>query len=135
VNLLPAEGNLLKIYVQGEVATVAYCRRASDAAFEAEDYLLSLSESDRKKFAVRFERLANVGRIINEEQFRYEGDGIYFIKINGHRLACFKFEATWFLLTSGHRKDSKDKGRQRQVRHAQRIRNEFLDSIDKEKQS
>jgi phage-related protein len=129
-----ADGNLRKIYLEGEVATIAFCRSTIDGRFEAEDYLSSLSVSDRRKFDVRFERLANVGRIVNEEQFRHEGHGIYFIKINGHRLACFKHEVMWFVLTSGHRKDSKDKGRQRQVQHAQRIRDEFLNSIDKEKQ-
>jgi hypothetical protein len=128
------EGILRKPHLQGEQATVAFCRSHADAAFEAEDYLHSLSDSDRKKFEVRFERLANVGRIVNEEQFRHEGDGIYFIKINGHRLACFKFESVWFLLTSGHGKDSKAKGRQRQVEHALKIRTEFLYSLEKRKQ-
>jgi hypothetical protein len=94
------EGILRKPHLQGEQATVAFCRSHADAAFEAEDYLHSLSDSDRKKFEVRFERLANV----------------------------------WFLLTSGHGKDSKAKGRQRQVEHALKIRTEFLYSLEKRKQ-
>lgn len=117
---------LLLVSFEGYAADIAFCRSNGDADYEAETYLSNLSPSDRKKFGVRLQMLAARGHINNTEQFNDEGNGIWFIKIDGHRLACFKTNHRWILITSGHKKQPKDRSRKQQVDHAIAIRDEYL---------
>ena len=119
---------LLKLHYTGTKANIYFCRPSVNSNFNGSEYLETLSESGQNKFEAILERLAEVGHISNTEKFNSEGDGIWFIKIHGHRLACFKHVGDWIVITSGFKKDPKDKTRKQQVERAARIRAEFLAS-------
>jgi hypothetical protein len=121
-----AQGELVVEHVVGSLAAVGFCRVEPEAEFEGLEYLSSLHSSDQKKFEARFVRLAERGSLVNTEHFNYEGSGIWFIKIDGHRLACFKHAGKWLMITSGAKKDPKDRTRRLVVERAIRIRDQFL---------
>ena len=124
------EHPLLRLRVQGAAAGIYFCRISSTSGFEGDEYISSLPVSDQKKFDVRFFRLAALGHLNNPEQFRDEGDGIWFIKVPGHRLACFKYRTDWIVITSGYKKDPKDKKRVQAVERAKTIRAQLLKALN-----
>jgi hypothetical protein len=119
--------------VAGSQASVGFCRVGPEADFEGLDYLASLPSADQKKFEARFLRLAELGTLVNAEHFNYEGSGIWFLKIDGHRLACFKHTGRWLMITSGAKKDPKDRTRRQTVARAVRIRDQFLFALAAER--
>jgi hypothetical protein len=120
-------------FVVGSKVSIGFCRVGPDAGFEGLEYLWSLPGSDQKKFEARFVRLAERGSLVNIEHFNYEGSGIWFIKIDGHRLACFKHAGSWLMITSGAKKDPKDRTRRLVVERAGRIRDQFLFALAAER--
>ena len=67
------------------------CLTLSNGECPAGAFLAGLSDGDRQKFDVLFERLGNEGRIANQEHFRkLDGtDGIWEFKRFQLRLFCF----------------------------------------------
>ena len=124
---------LVAVYVVGSKASVGFCRVGPEADFDGLQYLASLPSGDQKKFEARFVRLAELGSLVNAEHFNYEGSGIWFLKIDGHRLACFKHTGRWLMITSGAKKDPKDRTRRQTVARAVRIRDQFLFALAAER--
>jgi len=95
----------------------------------AEEFLRLLSE---RKERVALAELAGVlrlfalmsreGRIVGEERFRYEDDGIWVFKKGSIRIFAFQEGDTWYL-TNGYRKQGR-KMPQRAFKRAKRIRAE-----------
>jgi len=45
-----------------------------------------------------------MGKIVNKEKFRYEGDRIYAFKISPDRFLCFFFEGAKIIITNAYTK-------------------------------
>jgi hypothetical protein len=109
---------LVAEYVVGSQASVGFCRVGPEADFEGLQYLASLPSGDQKKFEARFVRLAELGSLVNPEHFNHEGS---------------KHSGRWLMITSGAKKDPKDRTRRQTVARAVRIRDQFLFALAAER--
>ena len=50
--------------------------------------------------------LGDVGKVFNEEKFRYEGDKIYALKPTPDRFLCFFFDGSRVIITNAYEKKS-----------------------------
>ena len=55
---------------------------------EALKYYDDLSPDRKKKLFIQLRILGDIGKIFNEEKFRYEGDQLYAIKTSPDRFFC-----------------------------------------------
>lgn len=94
--------------------------------FRAKDYYDSLNDSERAKFQVLFERMAEIGIIRNYEHFRGEEGHISCFKRGQHRLACFRDGGDVMLVHGFRKKSDKDKRLKRHIETAERIRVEYM---------
>jgi len=83
-----------------------------------------LNDSERRKLAVLFQRMADTGQINNKEQFRKEAGEIFAFKRHQIRIGCFQAGGCWFL-THGFRKKA-NAWPPAQLQRAERIRTEHL---------
>ena len=112
-----------RIVATGGWGRVEYAR-LSNGESPARDFIEGLSDSDRRKLAALFDRMAEVGQIRNLQRFRkIEGD-IWEFKSDQIRIGCFQEGRVWFL-THGFIKKS-DKWRPEEKKRAQRIMREHL---------
>lgn len=95
--------------------------------FRAREYYDDLEESERAKFQVLFERMAEFGVIRNPEHFRRKEGDIGCFKRGQHRLACFRDGSDVMLVHGFRKKSDKDKRLKRHIETAERIRGEYLD--------
>jgi hypothetical protein len=106
----------------------------------AREYLFSLTESDQRKFAVRFDRLCQGEKLRNPDHLRdlrkvklqlvIDGQKqaptktIWEVKIDGHRILAFQDQRDW-VLTNGSPKVKK-KAFSGEIETAIRIMAEYL---------
>lgn len=70
------------------------------------EYFESLSFERQKRTFFLFRWLCDVGKIFNEEKFRYEGEAIYAFKPAPDRFLCFFFEGSRVIVTNAYEKKS-----------------------------
>lgn len=75
--------------------------RGKSTAF---DYFEKLIPARRKKVLYLFMLLAEEGKIVTEEKFRYEGNQIYTFKPSPDRFLCFFFEGSKVIITNAYEK-------------------------------
>jgi hypothetical protein len=103
---------------------------ADDASghHRAKDYFdKKLTPPERAKFQALFNRLADHGRIQNQEQFTKETEHIWCFKRGKHRITCFLEGTDWLLLTGFKKKDNWDKRHKREIEAAERTRTSHLE--------
>src|SRR5262245_11974144 len=71
---------------------------------EALAYFEALSFDRKKKFFNIVRLLGDMGKIFNEEKFRYEGDQIYALKPSPDRFLCFFFDGSKIIITNAYEK-------------------------------
>jgi hypothetical protein len=75
---------------------------------QAREFAESLDDAEKRKLALLFSALGDIGRIHNKEKFRNEGDKIYAFKPQPHRFLSFFFEGGKVIITNAFTK-KKDK--------------------------
>lgn len=108
----------------GNLRTIEYAVRAN-GSMPAKVFIESLDESDQRKIAVLFRRMAEHGRVPNREQFKPVGGEIFEFKKHQVRVFCFRKENRW-LLTNGYKKKTA-RLNQNEIARAERIMTEHLD--------
>ena len=73
---------------------------------DALEYFDKLTLNRKKKVLNLFRLLASVGKLFNEEKFRYEGNQIYAFKPSPDRFLCFFFEGSKIIVTNAYEKKS-----------------------------
>jgi phage-related protein len=68
------------------------------------EYFLELSNSQKDKVLYLFRVMGDLGKIVNEEKFRYEGDQIYEFKPSPDRFLCFFFVGGKIVVTNAFEK-------------------------------
>lgn len=71
---------------------------------EALAYFESLPFDRKKKFINIIRLLGDMGKIFNQEKFRYEGDQIYALKPSPDRFLCFFFDGSKVIITNAYEK-------------------------------
>ena len=69
-------------------------------------YFETLPPDRKKKFLGLIRLLGDIGKVFNEEKFRYEGDQIYALKPSPDRFLCFFFEGSKIIITNAYEKKS-----------------------------
>ena len=94
--------------------------------YRAKEFFEHLDAREQAKFEPLFDRMANLGLIRNEEQFRNEGTNLYALKRGQRRILCF-FDGRDVVLIDGFTKKS-DRGRKhrRDLQTATRLRDRYL---------
>lgn len=118
-----------KVVARGSLRTIAYATGAN-GSMPAKDLIEGLDESDQRKIAALFQRMADQGKVANREQFKKVEDDLFEFKKHQTRVFCFRRGNTWFL-TNGYRKKKK-KLDPSEVARARRIRGEHVQREAKE---
>jgi hypothetical protein len=71
---------------------------------QAFEFAEALSDADKRKLAILFLALGDIGKIQNKEKFRYEGDKVYALKPKPHRFLSFFFEGSKVIITNAFTK-------------------------------
>jgi len=70
-------------------------------------YFEEIPHKRKKKIFNLFRLFGNVGKILNKEKFRNEGDQIYTFKTSPDRFLCFFFEGSKIVVTNAYTKKTK----------------------------
>lgn len=70
------------------------------------EYYKELPFEQKKKIFKLFRIFGEMGKILNTEKFRYEGDKIYTFKAAPNRFLCFFFDGQKIIVTSAYKKES-----------------------------
>lgn len=70
------------------------------------EYFEALSFDRQKRTMFLFRWFGDVGKIVNEEKFRYEGESIYAFKPSPDRFVCFFFKGARIIITNAYEKKS-----------------------------
>ena len=116
------------IVVRGSLRTIEYAMRANRST-PARDFIEGLDESDQRKIAVLFRRMADKGNVPNREQFKCVRGRIFEFKKHQIRVFCFREGDCW-LLTNGYKK-KKDKLDRSEIDRAERVMQEHLEREEK----
>jgi len=111
------------VVVTGAVLTIEYAVCAN-GSMPAKEFIDGLDQSEQRKLAVLFQRMADQGQIRNPDQFKQVRDGIFEFKRHQVRVFCFREAQSWFL-TNGYKK-KKDKLDPVEVARAARVMQEHL---------
>ena len=125
--------DLTKLIYEGEIFRIeAYINKSNETL--SIDWLEKQSEKCQSKFAVLFDRLANHGKIYNENKFKHlEGSNqIFEFKVNNTRVFSFFFFGKRVILTHGFIKKSR-KTPKREIKRAENFKKEFEQRIKNEK--
>ena len=68
------------------------------------DYFDGISIDRKKKLLHLFRLMGDMGKILNEEKFRFEGDKIYALKASQDRFLCFFFDGAKVIITNAYQK-------------------------------
>lgn len=68
------------------------------------EYFDSLTTERKKKVLHLFKLMGDIGKIHNEEKFRYEGDQLYAFKPTPDRFLCFFFDGAKVIVVSAYEK-------------------------------
>jgi hypothetical protein len=71
---------------------------------QAREFAESLQHAEKRKLAMLFAALGDIGTIQNKTKFRYEGDKVYSFKPQPHRFLAFFFEGGKVIVTNGFTK-------------------------------
>lgn len=71
----------------------------------SKDYFQDLDLSQKKKAMNLFQLMGEVGKILNIEKFRNEGNGIYAFKPQPDRFLCFFTKDNKIIITNGFFKE------------------------------
>lgn len=116
------------IVVRGSLRAIEYAVCAN-GSMPARKFIEGMDESDQRKMAALFERMARCGDVPNREQFKSVRGKIFEFKKHQIRVFCFRKDDRW-LLTNGYKK-KRDKLDQREIERAERIMGEHLEHEDK----
>jgi phage-related protein len=99
-------------------------------------FLDSLPEKEQVQLAALFQRLAETGKIWNEQKFKHlEGtDSIFEFKANENRVLCFFFVGKRVILTHGFKK-KQAKTPKGEIERAENLKKEFERKISHAKKS
>ena len=111
------------IVVRGTWGEVRYAVR-SNGRIPAETFIGGLTESEKRKVGALFRRLAEVGKIVNRQQFKKLEGYIWEFKKGQIRIGGFQIGRSWFL-THGFMK-KRDDWPEAEVKRAKDIRKEHL---------
>lgn len=112
------------IVVRGNQRTIEYAIR-TNGSMPAKEFIESLDDSDQRKMAALFDRMAQHGTVPNPKQFKFVRGKIFEFKKHRIRVFCFRKGDRW-LLTNGYPK-KKDKLDQGEIDKAERIMREHLE--------
>ncbi len=91
------------IAYRGRVFTIEwYCDESGES--QAREFAEELSDGDKRKLAVLFVTLGDLGKIQNKEKFRHEGYKIYAFKPQPHRFLSFFFAGGKVIVTNAFTK-------------------------------
>lgn len=126
-------GALTEIVARGNVFAIEAFVSDQGGAL-ALKFLESLSEKEQVQLAALFQRLADTGKIWNEQKFKHlEGtDSIFEFKTNENRVLCFFFVGKRVVLTHGFKK-RKAKTPKGEIERAENLKKEFERRIRYEK--
>ena len=93
------------IAYKGTEFTIEWYFNSRDKS-EALAYFEALPPDRKKKLAHLFYLLGDIGKIFNEEKFRYEGNQIYALKSSEDRFLCFFFDGSKIIVTNAYEKKS-----------------------------
>jgi hypothetical protein len=68
------------------------------------EYFDALTIERKKKLIHLFKLMGDMGKIHNEEKFRYEGDQVYAFKPSQDRFLCFFFDGAKIIVVSAYEK-------------------------------
>jgi len=68
------------------------------------EYFEKLPHQRKKKIFNLFKLFGKMGKILNKEKFRYEGDKIYAFKTSPDRFLCFFFDGAKIIVTNAYTK-------------------------------
>lgn len=111
------------LVVRGPRATIEYAVQAN-GRMPAKEGLRRLSERERARLYVLFERYAREGRILNPDQFKKEEGEIWSFKRDQSRVPCF-LRGQRVILTHVFTK-KRQRWPRREFQRAERIMNEHL---------
>ena len=111
------------IVEEGSWGFVRYALRTDDSS-PAKDFIEKLDERDQRSLATLFERMAEHGKITNEEKFKKLTGSIFEFKKFQIRIGCFQVGRNWYL-THGFRK-KKDHWPPAELDRAEQIRREHM---------
>lgn len=99
-------------------------------------FLESLSEKEQAQLAALFQRLADTGKIWNEQKFKHlEGSSnIFEFKANDNRVLCFFFVGRRVILTHGFKKRQR-KTPKGEIERAENLKREFERKTYREKRN
>lgn len=112
------------IVARGAFGTVEYAVQANGASPAQEFVETELDLDNQRKLAVLLEKLANQGRISNEEQFKKVEGSLFELKQHQVRVFCFQEGRRW-ILTHGFIK-KRPKLPKTEIQRGERIRQEHL---------
>jgi Phage derived protein Gp49-like (DUF891) len=115
----------------GDWGQVRHAKRAN-GRMESKEWLDAQDEGVQSKFDHLFRRIAAIGKIFNETQFRPLESGIWEFKRDGNRLLCFQHGNCW-RLTHHYSKGGSKKCPKREIQRAITIRSECLQSLRENK--
>jgi len=78
----------------------------SNGESKALEYFETLPKNRKRKLIYLFYVLSDVGKIFNEEKFRYEGNQVYVFKTSPDRFFCFFFDGAKIIITNAYEKKS-----------------------------
>lgn len=111
------------IVVRGNQRTIEYAICA-DGSMPAKEFVDALAEGEQRRLDTLFRRMADTGKIFNEEQFKHEKGKIYGFKRYQIRIGCFQSEKRWILTHGFIKKDNR--WPRSQIERAVRIMEEHL---------
>lgn len=93
------------IAYKGKVFTIEWYFHEKQKS-QSKEYFLGLDLSQRKKTMNLFQLMGEVGKILNIEKFRNEGNGVYAFKPQPDRFLCFFTKGNKIIITNGFVKKS-----------------------------
>jgi hypothetical protein len=94
------------------------------------EYFEELSFARKKKLWHLLRILGDLGKLLNEEKFRYEGDQVYALKPHPDRFLCFFFEGSKIIITNAYEKKTAKMPVQ-EKRKALQAKAEYIERISK----
>ena len=115
------------IFYQGKKFTIEwYCDDRCKSV--ARDYFNELSFDRKKKLDHLVRTMADIGKIHNEEKFKFEGDQIYAFKPQPDRFLCFFFKGAKIIITNAFEKKT-DKLPEKEKVRALNYKQDYMDRI------
>lgn len=100
----------------------------SNGKSPAQEFLKALEPRDRKKLVALFERMGDMGKLLNREKFKKIRGDIWEFKSFQIRIPCFFSPYdNRIILTYGFKKKT-DKYSERQIRRAEEYRAEWIEA-------